>query len=128
MVLKTIRKMKFTVIFMTVLFAGGLLAVGCSCNKGEKSEKGGEAQKVEKGAKTQETSKQRTPASENEQETDRMKSRGPPPEITEPCKGLNVGDSCTVVLSEGGDIPGSCVMSKISNVLACMPKPRPGNS
>jgi hypothetical protein len=125
MVRKEIRKMKFTVIVMTILFTGGLLTTVYSCNKGEESKKSSETQKVESGTKTQSTTMpQPTPAPKSEQETGRMKSHGPPPEITEPCKGLKVGDSCTVIITGGSSIEGSCVMSRAANELACMPKAR----
>jgi hypothetical protein len=127
MVCKAIREVKLTFIVMTLLFAGGFLAAGCSSDKGQKSEKAGETQKVETEVKTevktQEAPTSPTPGPKSEFQHPSMTSHGPPPEITEPCKGLNVGDDCTVVLTGGREIPGRCVMSR-TQILACMPKPR----
>jgi hemolysin activation/secretion protein len=149
MVLKEIRKMKFTVIFMTILFLGGLLAAGCTCNKGEESEKAAETQKTEtQKTETQKTEMQKTetqkvetqkaeneavtqetpapvqptPAPDETSENHPMKSHKLPPEITEPCDGLDVGDACTVIITGGTEINGKCVRSTVSNVLACMPQ------
>lgn len=48
-----------------------------------------------------------------------------PPEIAEPCMAKNEGDDCTVVISSGREIAGTCKMARTEQ-LACMPKARPG--
>lgn len=56
----------------------------------------------------------------------RMRVEGQlPPEIAEPCMAKNEGDDCTVVISGGREIAGTCKMARTEQ-LACMPKARPG--
>ena len=104
------------------LIAAGLYFGACSSDKEEKRET------VEK----TETTEVKTPAkpSSNQApeavESKVTKSHGPPPEITEPCNGLNKGDDCSVTVTGGAVIAGSC-MKTTTGILACMPKPRVGD-
>ena len=108
-----------------LLIASGLYFAGCSSNKGEKTGKTEPSAETEKLQSETPQATESAPAATEGPGQETMKSHGPPPEITEPCNGLNEGDACTVVITGGREIAGTCVMTR-TQVLGCMPKPIPG--
>ena len=108
-----------------LLIASGLYFAGCSSNKEEKTGKTEQPAETEKVQGETPQAPEPTPAATEGPGQEVMKSHGPPPEITEPCNGLNEGDACTVAITGGREIEGTCVMTR-TKVLGCMPKPRPG--
>lgn len=108
-------KLSSAVLALAVI-AVGLYFSACTCNKGEKAEKTGETESAV--VATPEPTSTETPSTITGEGERR---EGMPPEITEPCSGKNEGDPCTVALSSGSEIPGSCTMTR-KNILACKPE------
>jgi hypothetical protein len=100
-----------------VLIAAGLYFGACSSSKEDKTEKAGKTESVE--VETPEQAPAETPAIKTGEGQTR---EGLPPEITEPCSGKNEGDPCSVTVSSGAEISGSCAMTR-KNILACKPQP-----
>ena len=95
---------------------------GCSSDKKDETEPD---QKVE----TQEKADSQTAPSEGEVPEatpgpDRT-SHGPPQELLDACTGMGEGDACSVTVTGGMEIEGTCKTIR-SGDLACMPQPRPG--
>lgn len=103
-------------------FAGLFMLASCKSDKKEEVEETVEVE-VETPTETEapSTEAQPTPGPRGRLENQL------PPEIAIPCEGKNAGDDCTVTISEGQEIGGSCRMTKIEK-LACLPKARPGKT
>lgn len=56
----------------------------------------------------------------------RGRPQGPPPEATEACKSLSVGDACSFSGRRGEDLAGTCINpGGDEDTLACAPKGGP---
>jgi len=52
------------------------------------------------------------------------KRRGPPPEAIDVCEGLSEGERCAFVSTMGGNVEGTCEMTR-SDIIACVPEGDP---
>lgn len=101
-----------------LLIAAGLYFGACRSDKGEKTEKTGTESSA---VATSAPSSTETPAGQAG-EGDKKSAEGLPPEITEPCSGKNEGDPCSVMITGGAEIQGTCAMTR-KNILGCKPMP-----
>jgi hypothetical protein len=106
-----------------LLLTAGLYLGACRSDKGEKTEKttGTESSAVSTSA----PSSTETPSGQTG-ESDKKSAEGLPPEITEPCSGKNEGDACSVIITGGQEIKGTCAMTR-KNILGCKPLPITGH-
>jgi hypothetical protein len=106
-----------------LLLTAGLYLGACRSDKGEKTEKttGTESSAVATSA----PSSTETPSGQTG-ESDKKSAEGIPPEITEPCSGKNEGDACSVIITGGQEIKGTCAMTR-RNILGCKPSPIVGH-
>jgi hypothetical protein len=102
-----------------LLLTAGLYLGACRSDKGEKTEKAADTESS--AVATSAPSSTETPAGQTG-EADKKSAEGLPPEITEPCSGKNEGDPCSVMITGGEEIKGTCAMTR-KNILGCKPMP-----
>jgi len=105
-----------------LLLAAGLYFGACRSDKGENTEKA--ANTESSAVATSAPSSTETPAGQADEGDDKT-AEGLPPEITEPCSGKNEGDACSVTITGGQEIKGTCAMTR-RNILGCKPMPLVG--
>ncbi len=111
--------LKLSSALVLMLIAAGLILGACRSDKEEKTEKAADTESAV--VATPEPKAAEAPAGDTG-EVKPGRAEGMPPEITEPCSGKNEGDPCSVTITSGAEIKGSCTMTR-KNILGCMPKP-----
>jgi len=106
-----------------VIITAGLLFGACSSNKEKKAEK--TANTEQSAVATPAPSSTEAPEGQTGA-SDKESYGGLPPEIVEPCSGKNEGDACTVTITDGSQINGTCAMTR-KNILGCKPTPGAGH-